>query len=117
MIRKPNPLLIDFLDKDLPLPEIHWETVPPGVNPADAWEMYDETVDGCVPVWFPTTDRKTGRSYGEFERGILFNDSLERILRAMNRWPLWGSPTQKKHAVAFALLQLFCETRNLCPRV
>lgn len=109
--------MIDFLNKDLPLPDIHWETVPPGVDPADAWEMYDETVEGWVPVWFPTVDLKTGRSYGEFERGILFNDDLERVLTAMNRWPLWGSPIQKKHAVAFALLQLFCETRALCPRV
>jgi hypothetical protein len=47
----------------------------------------------------------------------LFNDNLERILKAMNRWPLWGSPTQKKKAAAFALLQLFCETRVLCPKV
>ena len=117
MVRKPNPLLIEFLDKDLPLPDIHWGTVPPGVNLADAWEMYDETVEGWVPVWFPTIDRGTGRSYGEFERAILFNDNLERILKAMNRWPLWGSPTQKKKAAAFALLQLFCETRVLCPKV
>jgi hypothetical protein len=117
MVRKPNPLLIEFLDKDLPLPAIHWETVPPGVNPADAWEMYDKTVEGWIPVWFPTINRGTGRSYEEFERACLFNDSMERILKAMNRWPLWGSPTQKKHAVAFVLLQLFCETRDLCPRV
>jgi len=117
MVRKPNPLLIEFLDKDIPLPAIHWDTMPPGVNPADAWEMYDETVEGWVPVWFPTIDRGTGSSYDEFERAILFNDSLERILKAMNRWPLWGSPTQKKSAAAFALLQLFCETRALCPRV
>jgi len=117
MVRKPNPLLIEFFDKDLPLPAINWETVPPGVNPEDAWEMYDETVEGWVPVWFPTINRGTGSSYGEFERAVLFNDSLERILRAMNRWPLWGSPTQKKSAAAFALLQLFCETRALCPKV
>ena len=117
MIRKPNPLLIEFLDKNIPLPSIDWETVPPGVNPMDAWEMYDETVEGWVPVWFPTGDRNTGRSYGEFERAMLFNDSLERILKAMKRWPLWGSPRQKKHAAAFALLQLFCETKSLCPMV
>lgn len=117
MIRKPNPLLVDFLDKNLSLPDINWETVPLGVNPTDAWEMYDETVEGWVPVWFPTVDPKTGRSYGEFERALLFNEDLERILKAMNRWPLWGSPTQKKHSVAFALLQLFCEARSLCPRV
>ena len=117
MVRKPNPLLNEFLDKSLPLPTIDWETVPPGVSPADAWEMYDETVEGWVPVWYPTGDPKTGRSYSEFERAYLFNDNLERILRAMNRWPLWGSPTKKKHAVAFALLQLFCEVNALCPKV
>ncbi|MGB2689958.1 MAG: hypothetical protein WBC36_13330, partial [Desulfobacterales bacterium] len=65
----------------------------------------------------PTINRGTGRSYEEFERAILFNDGLERILKAMNRWPLWGSPIQRKHAVAFVLLQLFCETRALCPMV
>ncbi|MCG6974064.1 MAG: hypothetical protein LJE66_13045 [Desulfobacterales bacterium] len=117
MIRKPNPLLIEFLDKNIPLPSIDWETVPLGVNPMDAWEMYDETVEGWVPVWFPTIDRNSGRSYGEFERAQLFNDDLERILKAMNRWPLWGSPQQKKYAAAFALLQLFCETKALCTLV
>ena len=117
MIRKPNPLLIEFLDKDLPLPDINWETVPLGVNPAEAWESCDENVAGWVPVWFPTNDMKTGKSYGEFERAMLFNENLERILKAMHRWPLWGSPKQKKHAAAFALLQLFCENRALCPRV
>ena len=117
MVRKPNPLLNEFLDKILPLPTIDWETVPPGVNPAHAWEMYDDTVEGWVPVWYPTGDPKTGRSYREFERACLFNDNLERILKAMNRWPLWGSPTKKKHAVAFALLQLFCEVNTLCPKV
>jgi hypothetical protein len=117
MIRRPNPLLIEFLDKNIPLPPINYETVPPGVNPMDAWEMYDETVEGWVPVWFPTIDMRTGRSYEEFERAMLFNDGLERVLKAMNRWPLWGSPIQKKHAAAFALLQLFCEIRALCPRV
>ena len=117
MIRKPNPLLIEFLDKDLPLPSVHWETVPPGVNLSDVWDAYDENVQGWVFVWFPTEDPKTGISYGEFERACLFNDSLERILKVMHRWPLWGSPVRKKHSVAFALLQLFCETRSLCPRV
>ena len=117
MARKPNPLLNEFLDKSLPLPKINWETVPPGVNPADAWETYDETVEGWVPIWFPSGDPKTGRSYSEFERAYLFNDNLERILRAMNRWPFWGSPTSKKQAVAFALLQLFCEVNALCPKV
>jgi len=117
MYPEPNPLLKAFLDKDIPLPEIHWETVPVGVNPAEAWEAFDENIAGWVPVWYPTYDLKAGRSYQEFERACMFNDSLERILKAMNRWPLWGSSTQKKHAVAFALLQLFCEARALCPRV
>lgn len=117
MGRKPNPLLCEFLDQDLSLPKIHWETVPPGVNPTDVWDGFDECVEGWVPIWFPTVDFRSGRSYGEFERAYLFNEDLERILRAMNRWPLWGTSTQKKHAVAFALLQLYCEVRSLCPRV
>ena len=117
MSRKPNTLLTEFLDKSIPLPTIDWETVPPGVKPADAWEAYDEGVEGWVPIWFPSVDHKTGKSYDEFERAFLFNEGLERILKAMNRWPLWGSPTQKKKAAAFALLQLFCEVNTLCPRV
>ena len=117
MIRKPNPLLIEFLDKSLPLPLVHWETVPPGVVLSDVWDAYDENVHGWVFAWFPTGDPRTGISYGEFERACLFNDNLERILKAMHRWPLWGAPVQKKHSVAFALLQLFCETRALCPKV
>jgi hypothetical protein len=117
MARKPNPLLNEFLDKNIDMPEINWGTVPPDVNPADAWDMYDETVEGWVPVWFPTFDPESGRSYSEFERAHLFNESLERILKAMKRWPLWGSPRQKKHAVAFVLLQLYCETRGRCPKV
>ena len=117
MGRKPNPLLNEFLDKNIPLPPIDWETVPPGVNPSDAWDAQDENVEGWVPVWFPTADFKSGISYGEFERAYFFNQNLERILKAMHRWPLWGSPVQKKQAVAYALLQLFCEVRILCPKV
>jgi hypothetical protein len=89
MIRKPNPLLIEFLDKDLPLPSVHWETVPPGVSLSDVWDAYDENVHGWVFAWFPTGDPRTGISYEEFERACLFNDNLERILKAMHRWPLW----------------------------
>jgi hypothetical protein len=117
MARKPNPLLEDFLDKSLPLPTLAWETVPRGVNPWLVWEAYDECIEGWVPVWFPTHDHVTGRSYREFERAALFNEGLERVLKAMHRWPLWGSPMQKKHAVAIALLQLFCEVAGLCARV
>jgi len=111
MGRNPNPLLNEFLDPTLPLPEIHWETVPPGVNPEEAWDRFDENVEGWVPVWFPTGDPCSGRSYGEFERASLFNERLEEILGSMHRWPLWGSAKDKKRAVAFALLHLYCETR------
>ena len=117
MARRPNPLLADFLDKSLPLPALHWETIPAGVNPWLVWEGYDEGIEGWVPVWFPTHDPIGGRSYGEFERAYLFNEDLERILKTMHRWPLWGSPTQKKHAVAIAMLQLFCEVGGFCARV
>jgi hypothetical protein len=117
MARKPNPLMKEFLDPTLSLPTIHWETVPPGVNPHEVWDGYDECIDGWVPVWYPLGDQNTGISYGEFERSYCFNEDLERILRAMSRWPLWGSPTQKKHAVAIALLQLFCEVMGLCLKV
>lgn len=117
MAKKPNPLLREFLDQSLSLPTIDWETVPPGVNPEEAWEAYDENIEGWVFIWFPTGDPKTGRSYSEFERAYFFNENLERILKAMHRWPLWGNATQKKHAVAFALLQLFCEVNARCPKV
>jgi hypothetical protein len=117
MGRQPNPLLKEFLDDSLPLPTIYWETVPPGVNPFEVWKGYDEGVDGWVPIWYPVGDPKTRRSYGEFERAHYFNADLERILNAMHRWPLWGSPTQRKHAVAIALLQLFCEVMDLSPKV
>jgi hypothetical protein len=117
MSRKPNPLLKEFLDNSLPLPTIHWETVPPGVNPQDVWDSYDEGVEGWVPIWYPIGDPKTGRSYGEFERAYFFNDDLERILRAMNRMPLWGSPKQKKYAIAIALLQMFCEVMGFCEKL
>ncbi|NLI83541.1 MAG: hypothetical protein GX443_17945 [Deltaproteobacteria bacterium] len=117
MGREPNPLLAEFLDASIPLPEVDWETVPPGVNPREVWEGYDECVEGWVPLWYPAFDSVTGRTYGEYERAHLFNGELERILSAMNRWPLWGSPRQKKHTVAFALLQLYCEVCCLCPRM
>jgi hypothetical protein len=110
-------LLEDFLDKSLPLPDICQETVPPGVNPWEVWESYDDGVEGWVPLWYPTFDLISGRSYGEFERASLFDEDLQRILLAMNRWPLWGSAKQKKQAVAIALLQLFCEVMNLSCRV
>ena len=117
MSRKPNPLLEDFLDESLPLPEVDWETVPFGVNPWDAWDMFDENVEGWVPIWFPVGDFRTGLTYNEFERAYFFNEDLERILEAMHRWPLWGTPEQKKHAVAFALLHLYCEVHRFCPKV
>ena len=117
MARRPNPLLQEFLDKHLPLPEIFGETLPRSVNPQDAWDSFDENVEGWVPVWYPVGDLKTGSAYGEFERAYYFNEDLQRILRAMHRWPLWGSARQKKHAVAYALLQLFCEVGNLCARI
>jgi hypothetical protein len=117
MARKPNPLLKEFFDSSLPLPRIYWETVPAGINPHKVWDAYDECVDGWVPVWYPFGDPETGISYREFERSSYFNEDLERILRAMHRWPLWGNPTQNKHTVAIALLQLFCELRGLCPRI
>lgn len=115
--RKPNPLLHDFLDQSIPLPSIDWETVPLTVNPMDVWAAYDEGIEGWVFVWFPIADPESGRSYGEFERAYLFNEHLERILRAMDRWPLQGTAAQKKQAVAFALLHLFCEVNYLCPKV
>jgi len=117
MTRRPNPLLEEFVDDTLPLPEIDWETVPAGVNPGEVWNGLDENVEGWVPVWFPTGDPLTGRSYGEFERAQYFSGDLERILRAMHRWPLWGNPRQKKQAVAIALLHLHCEVLGLCTRV
>jgi len=113
--RKPNPLLQEFLDPTIPLPSIHWETVPSSVDPHQVWDGYDESVEAWVPVWYPIGHKFTGKSYTEFERAHFFNEDLERILRAMNRWPLWGSPTKKKHSVAFALLQLFCEAMDLLP--
>jgi hypothetical protein len=117
MLRQPNPLLKEFLNKNIPLPKIHWETVPPDINPYNVWDGYDDTVEGWVPIWFPDVDIMNGRSYGEFERSCLFNDELERILKAMYRWPLWGNETQKKESVAYALLQMYCEVRGFCSRV
>jgi hypothetical protein len=117
MGRKPNPLLQEFLKEDLPLPELDWQTVPSGVNPTDAWEMFDQNVEGWVPVWFPTGDLISGKTFTEFERAYFFNDDLERILKAMRRWPLWGNPAQKKQAVAIALLHLYCEVHRLCAKV
>jgi hypothetical protein len=117
MSRKPNPLLEDFLDKNLPLPTLDWETIPPAVDPWLVWEGYDEGVEGWVPVWFPAHDPGSGRSYTEFERASLFDMELNRILMAMHRWPLWGSPAQKKKTVAIALLQLFCEVGGFCARI
>ena len=117
MVRKANPLLHEFLDNSLPLPEIHWETVPLGVSPLEVWDSFDENIEGWVPVWFPIGDHKTGKSYGEFERAYFFNADLERILKVMNRWPLWGNSTQRKHAVAYALLHLFCEVMGLAAKV
>lgn len=117
MGRKPNPLLQEFLDPTIPFPSIDWETVPPSVDPYQVWEAYDECVEGWVPVWYPIGAGPTGKSYGEFERAYFFNQDLERILKAMNRWPLWGSARQKKRTVAFALLQLFCESMGLLPRI
>jgi hypothetical protein len=56
MARKLNPLLKDFLDEGLPPATIHWETLPPGVNPWHVWDGYDEGVEGWVPVWYPIGD-------------------------------------------------------------
>ncbi len=117
MGRRPNPLLVEFFDKSIPFPELNWDTVPHAVNPWEVWEAYDEGVEGWVPVWYPTHEPGTGRSYGEFERAHFFDKDLERILRAMHRWPLWGSARQKKQTTAIALLHLYCEIHGYLPRV
>lgn len=117
MARNPNPLLREFLDRALPLPDLHWETVPLGVDPYQVWEGYDEGTEGWVPIWFPCFDPVSGRSYGEFERADYFNRELIRVLSGMHRWPLWGSDKQKKHAIAIALLHLYCELMNLCEKI
>ncbi|MBW1981041.1 MAG: hypothetical protein JRJ12_07450 [Deltaproteobacteria bacterium] len=111
MKRTASPLLGEFLDDSLPLPDICWETVPAGVTLHDAWQSFDENIAGWVPVWFPTHDPLSGRAYGEFERASLFEDGLRQALVAMHRWPLWGTATQKKQAVAVALLHLCCQVR------
>jgi hypothetical protein len=46
-----------------------------------------------------------------------FNDELERILKAMYHWPLWGNETQKKEIVAYAMLQMYCEVRGCCSKI
>ncbi len=107
--RSPDPLLEDFLDPDIPLPEICWETVPHNINPYFVWEAYDENVQGWVFVWYPVRDPVTGRSFGEFERAQYFHEDLKRVLFQMGKWPLWGSRRHRKKIVAFALLQLFAE--------
>ena len=117
MGRRPNPLLTEFLDESIPLPEVDWETLPAGVVPGLVWTALDENVEGWVPVWFPVGDFGSGKTYGEFERAYWFNDDLERVLKAMKRWPLSGTKVEKKHAVAIALLHLFCEVSLFCPKV
>ncbi len=117
MERKPNPLLEEFFDKDVPLPELEWSTIPFDVNPWDVWDGYDESVEGWVPVWYPTHEPVTGRAYGEFERAALFDEDVRRVLKAMRRWPLWGNARQKKHSTAIALLQVYCELGGRCERV
>uniref|UniRef100_A0A832A2G9 Uncharacterized protein n=1 Tax=Desulfacinum infernum TaxID=35837 RepID=A0A832A2G9_9BACT len=109
MGRRPDPLLEEFLDETLTLPELAWETVPFHVNPFVVWDTFDENVEGWVPVWYPVRDPVTGRSYGEFERAHYFHQHLVRTLAVMHRWPLWGSRRRKKHAVAIALLHIYCE--------
>ena len=79
MIRKPNPLIIEFLDKDLPLPSVHWETVPPGVNLSDVWDAYDENIQAWDFERFPTGDPRTGVAYGDNELAFMIKENLERI--------------------------------------
>ncbi len=110
--RTPDPLLMDFLDPEVPLPEICWETVPPFINPYHVWDGYDESVQGWVFIWYPVRDPVTGRSFGEFERAHYFHEDLKRILIEMRSWPLWGSKRHKKKVIAFALLQLFAEVAS-----
>ncbi len=109
MSRRPDPLLEEFLDPTLTLPEICWDTVPFHVDPYAVWDSFEENVEGWVPAWYPVRDPVTGRSYGEFERAWYFHEHLVRTLRIMHRWPLWGTRTHKKHAVAIALIQMYCD--------
>jgi len=117
MERRPLPLLKEFLDRSLPFPALQWETVPLGVNPLEVWEAYDDTMAGWVFIWYPYGDVTSGRAYAEFERAHYFEADVERILKAMKRWPLEGSPEEKKQAVSIALLHLFCECMDLIEKV
>ena len=69
MIRKPNSLLSHLLDESTSLPTIHWETVPPGVKPERVWTSYDTSVEGWVPVWFPTHDPEIGIAW-PLDKGV-----------------------------------------------
>ena len=72
---------------------------------------------GWVPVWYPFGDQKSRRAFSEFERAYFFEKDLERVLQTMHRLPLWGSSSQRKHAVGIALLHLFCEVMDLVEKV
>lgn len=109
MGRRPDPLLEEFLDESLAFPDLAWETVPVHVDPYRVWDACDANVEGWVPVWYPVRDPLTGRSYSEFERAHYFHQHLVRVLAQIHRWPLWGSRRRKKHAVAIALLNIYCE--------
>ncbi|MEJ5347352.1 MAG: hypothetical protein WHS46_01505 [Desulfosoma sp.] len=109
MGRKPDPLLQDFLDGSVTMPDIAWDTVPLSVNPHMVWNAFDENIEGWVPVWYPVRDPLTGRCFSEYERAHYFHEHLVQTLISMHRWPLWGSRRAKKHAVGIALLQMYCE--------
>jgi len=117
--KKPDPLLVEFVDDSLPDPQLTPEDRRAldrvGGSVELVLESFNPDVEGNVPGWFPRRDA-AGQPLSENRRARLFHQALEWGLgdRILDSWSSL-SAAERKQSVAQSLLLMFIamETGNI----
>ena len=105
-IASPDPLQ-DFLNPDLPLPNLQDERHPPELDPDVVLSDWETTPEGPLPRWWPKQDPRNGRPLSLHQRHRWFREELAANLEAFSA-SRTSEPdenaTSRKHSVARSLL-------------
>jgi len=110
---QPDPLLKEFLRDDLPLPDVEERSGPHLPDKTKAWEDFNPNLYGdWTPGWFPRQDSEGNRLSKE-QRAQEFHEQLRKHLGLSSGSPLNGNDSEKKRAVALALLLMLYEHESV----
>ena len=110
---QPDPLLREFLRDELPLPDVKARSGPYLPDTTKAWEDFNPNLYGdWVPGWFPRRDSEANLLSKE-RRAQEFHDELLKHLGLSSGSPLSGNDSEKKRAVALALLSMLYEHESV----